>query len=114
MLFRSDGLIVHLENSGNQLLMAYREANQAAREKRAPQHFGDRWRLEAGTNVEESDLAPVSDTEIKTLVTTTTQTLNEAIENVHAALQGAITQYELIEQMTAKEFTHGAQKGQAA
>lgn len=99
----------YLEDAANNLLMTYRDANRSVRGKKAaPRHFGERWHIGVGADTETPDVPPVNDTEIKTLIAETTSTLDDAIRRVHEAYNGAITQYERIEEMTSGEFRHGA------
>ncbi|MBM3359648.1 MAG: hypothetical protein FJY54_18250 [Betaproteobacteria bacterium] len=105
---RFRGQVKSLEDAANQLLMTYRDANQAAREKPAPRHFGERWSLLDPGYAVVADPPPTDDSEIKGLIAQTTQALDEAIAHVHRAYDEAIAQYERIEQMTAREFRDGA------
>lgn len=103
----------YLETTANTLLSVYREANRAARDDEAPQHFGDRWRLER-PQITESVTGVLDAADMRQKIEDTSTVLEEAIRETEERYREHLHRYNAIEDLPREKLTRVATSSQAA
>ena len=96
----------HLEHSANYLLAGYRRANEAARNSRAPAHFGKSWEIgrpPAGGGSEEPGHSANMDATVKNALVE----LPTHKRGIQADYEAAVYEYRKIEQLTPEALKDG-------
>ncbi len=99
----------YLAGAANELLQVYREANREARKTKPPKHFAKSWQLEPfHEDLKDGTVRGLDEAKLVRLIEETTEALDKAIAELHAAYEQAIQEYRHIEDMTEKELRYGA------